>query len=289
MNKLDQNSAIPGAVPLNDKEFKLFRDLIFLKSGINLHDGKKELLRTRLGSRMRSRGLSSFADYYDLVKQDKTETELMGVLDAISTNITSFFREINHFNFLNETAIPQMVDRKAKSGDNFIRFWSAGCSSGEEPYSLAFTLLEHDKVSRSFEIKVLATDISLEMLERASMGVYGEQQLASVPNNIKRNYFQKGSGDSSGMYRIRPEVRRIIYFKRFNLMINTFPFKHKFDCIFCRNVMIYFDKPTQETLVNKYYQSLAPGGYLLIGHSESLTGVHHNFKYARPTIYQKPL
>ncbi len=289
MNKLDQNTVVPGALPLNDREFKLFRDLIFLKSGINLHDGKKELLRTRLGSRIRSKGLPSFASYYDLVRRDKTGVELMGVLDAISTNITSFFREINHFNFLNEVAIPQIVDRKAKSGDNSIRFWSAGCSSGEEPYSLAFTLLEHKKISRSFEIKVLATDISLEMLERASTGVYSEEKLVSVSKDIKRDYFQKGSGDNAGMYRVKPEVRQIIYFKRFNLMMNIFPFKHKFDCIFCRNVMIYFDKPTQETLVNKYYQSLGPGGYLLIGHSESLTGVNHNFKYVRPTIYQKPL
>ena len=276
------------SVELSDREFQMFRALIFEKSGISLNEGKKELVRTRLGTRMREGGFKSYMDYFKYIKEDRTETELVTLLDAISTNLTSFFREINHFHFLTKTIIPEMVAKKRTSGMKEARVWSAGCSSGEEPYSIAFTLMDHMETIQTWDVKILATDISTQMLERAARGLYKEDNVKSLPKNVVLKYFQKEQSEEKTFYQVRKEVRDIVHFKRFNLMTATFPFKRKFDFIFCRNVMIYFDKPTQQTLINKFFNHLTPGGYLLIGHSESLTGVHHQFKYVQPTIYRKP-
>lgn len=286
MNGAGTQTAYTGGFTLSDREFQMFRDLIFEKSGINLHDGKKELLRTRLGKRLRSHGINTFREYYDFVRDDRSGDELVSLLDAISTNITSFFREINHFNFLRETVIPETLERKKAPADQEFRVWSAGCSSGEEPYSLAFTLLEDARIPSSNQVKILATDISLQMLERAAQGLYPEERVGTVPAAARKRFFEKAPGDTQN-YRVREEARRVVHFKRFNLMTAAFPFKRRFDLIFCRNVMIYFDKPTQEALVNKFYQALANGGYLMIGHSESLTGIQHKFRYIRPTIYKR--
>lgn len=276
-----------GSMPLGDLEFKLFRELIFEKSGINLHEGKKELLRTRLGSRIRAKDLSSFKDYYDLIQKDKTDIELMGLLDAISTNLTSFYREVKHFHFLENNIIPEILARGSRSNNKMLRCWSAGCSSGEEPYTIILSLLDNPEISGSWDIKMLATDISIEMLEKAIRAVYDEEKIKTVPKSMIRKYFVKGTNDQEGLYRVRQEISKLPQFKRFNLMTRNFPFKHKFDFIFCRNVMIYFDKPTQEVLISKFYNALIKGGYLLIGHSESLTGIQHQFKYVLPTIYRK--
>ncbi len=281
-------SSSGGSYELSEKEFRLFQQLVCNKSGISLHEGKRELVRTRLASRLRAFGFGSYTEYYKFVEQDKTGEELVSLLDAISTNLTSFFRENAHFEFLIKTVIPQIAEYKRKSGEKDVRVWSAGCSSGEEPYSLAFTLMDNMETIQTWDVKILATDLSTDVLAIAARGVYKNEKVKSIPPGVIRKYFQKGSGENEGFYRVRPEARRLIHFKRFNLMTSVFPFRHKFDFIFCRNVMIYFDKPTQETLVNKYYNALVPGGYLMIGHSESLSGVKHNFKYDQPTIYRKP-
>jgi len=279
---------VSGVADITDREFEMFKNLIFQKSGISLHEGKKELVRTRLSSRLRERGFNTYMEYYNYVRDDDTGTELISLLDAISTNLTSFFREINHFHFLAKTIIPEIVAKKRMSGSKEVRAWSAGCSSGEEPYSIAFTMMDHMETIQTWDVKILGTDLSTQVLEKAARGVYKETQLQTVPKNIIRKYFEPAPPDGDlKLYRVRDEVKRIIFFKRFNLMTPKFPFKRKFDFIFCRNVMIYFDKPTQQTLINKYYDTLAEGGYLLIGHSESLTGVSHKFKYVQPTIYQK--
>ncbi len=266
----------------------MFRQLIFEKSGITLHDGKKELVRTRLGSRVRSLGFGSYKDYFHHVENDSSENELVTLLDAISTNLTSFFREINHFQLLEKMILPEMLARKKKEGKS-VRFWSAGCSSGEEPYSIAYTLIDLINDYKSYDLKILATDISTQMLQRGARGVYGKAAVKTVPVSMLRRFMEKEGDREAELYVVKNEVKKLISFRRFNLMTNTFPFKRKFDVIFCRNVMIYFDKPTQQTLVNKYYDVLANGGYLLIGHSESLTGVDHKFKYIQPTVYKKPL
>jgi len=276
-----------GPVSLSQKEFNMLRELIFDKSGISLHDGKMELVRTRLGSRLRELGFSRYHEYYEYVKSDTTENELVTLLDAISTNLTSFFRENKHFEFLEKEVLPAMIQRKQKEGEAETRFWSAGCSSGEEPYTLAITLMEQLASSAIRTIKILATDISTQMLSRGAAGVYSAKQIENIPKSLLRKYFDAGTGVEAGSFVARPELKSHIQFRRFNLMTAKFPFRRKFDVIFCRNVMIYFDKPTQQTLVNKYYDVLAPGGYLLIGHSESLTGISHRFKYVQPTIYHK--
>lgn len=287
MNSANTRLLSRAPMTLGDREFKLFRELIFEKSGINLHEGKKELLRTRLSARIRAKDLSSFKDYYELIVKDKTDSELMGLLDAISTNLTSFFREVNHFHFLESDIIPEIIARGRDSNNKVLRCWSAGCSSGEEPYTIILSLLNNAEISDAWNIKMLATDLSLEMLEKATRAVYAEAKIKTVPKDMIKKYFVKGTKEKQGLYRVRQEISRLVQFKRFNLMTKTFPFRHKFDFIFCRNVMIYFDKPTQEILISKFYDSLTKGGYLLIGHSESLTGIQHQFKYVLPTIYRK--
>jgi chemotaxis protein methyltransferase CheR len=282
------NGAKIGTVELTDREFDLFRRFIYDKSGISLHDGKKELVRTRLGSRLRKMGLTTYKQYFEFVQADKTEEELVNLLDAISTNLTSFFREINHFHFLEKRVLPEMIVRKEGEREREIRVWSAGCSSGEEPYSIAFTLKSRLPDFSRYDVKILATDLSTQALGKAARGSYTGDQVKTVPPDMRGKYLIKGAGDERGpRFTVTGDIKKMIQFKRFNLMTPRFPFKRKFDFIFCRNVMIYFDKPTQEGLVNKYYDVLAPGGYLLIGHSESLTGVTHPFKYIQPTIYQK--
>jgi chemotaxis protein methyltransferase CheR len=269
------------------KEFDKFRELIFQKSGISLHDGKRELVRTRLGSRLRELGISSYGEYYDLVAGDPTGNELVLMLDSISTNLTSFFRENGHFEFIRNQVVPEMIKRHQGSGQKELRIWSAGCSSGEEPYTLAFTLSDALRNLKGWNLKILATDISTQMLQRAASGKYVQEKIKTVPSDMLKRYMDRAGDSANGMYIVKPEIRKLIQSKRFNLMTPQFPFKKKFDFIMCRNVMIYFDKSTQETLVNKYYDTLTPGGYLLIGHSESLTGVSHRYKYIKPTIYKK--
>jgi chemotaxis protein methyltransferase CheR len=268
---------------LSDDDFKSFKALIYNKCGICLHDGKKELVRARLNKRLRQTGIKTFKEYYQFLTNDDKGDELVVMLDAISTNKTSFFREIKHFDFLNENVFPRYA-----SGEygRRLRFWSAACSSGEEPYTLAISLLEYLEKNSNFDIKILATDISTKVLSEAQRGVYALDRVDDIPKPLIRTYFQQGHGRQKGFYRVKPILRDIISFKRFNLM-DKFPFGSVFQFIFCRNVMIYFDKKTQEKLVNKFYQCIIPGGYLMIGHSESLTGVNHPFKYIQPSVYQK--
>lgn len=275
-------------VDLTDKDFDNFRKLIYHKSGISLNDTKKELLRTRLRSRLVREGYKSYSQYFEFIKKDKTGDSIVPLLDDISTNLTSFFREKNHFDYLNGI-MPEWIARKEKIGDKVFRIWSAGCSTGEEPYSLIFTMLDVlQGKGRDWSIKFLATDLSTEVLGKAAGGIYPEEKIDGVPSQFYRDYFVKDQPvKGKEMVRIIPEIRSMIAFKRFNLITQHYPFKHQFDYIFCRNVMIYFDKPTQETLVGKYHKYLKPGGYLFIGHSESLTGLTHDFKYILPTIYQK--
>ncbi len=270
---------------LSDKEFSLFSRLVYDKAGINLHEGKRELVRSRLSRRLRAKNIRRFKDYYTFLMEDDSGEELVNMLDAISTNLTSFFREPKHFAFLEKTALPEL-QKHSTSRSKPLKIWSAGCSTGEEPYTLAICLHEFMKDNSSFDFKILATDISTKVLSSAASGVYLDQQIQSIPNPVLRQYFQRGQGQWAGHYRLKPFIRNAIEFKRLNLM-DPFPFAGEFHVIFCRNVMIYFDKMVQNNLVNKYYDCLVNGGYLFIGHSESLMGTQHQFKYVQPTIYQK--
>jgi len=272
---------------LTRKEYELFRKLVYAKSGINLGDQKMQLVRARLGKRLRQCGFKTFKDYYDHIIDDPTGEELSTLLDAISTNTTHLFRESHHFDFLKQIITGWTADRRWCIGNKELRIWSAGCSSGEEPHSIAMLAYETLRSHPAIELKLLATDISVQMLSRAKLGLYEPHRVGTVPPALKTRYLMKVRHDGQNMVQLIPELRRLITFTRFNLMRPTFSFRHGFDVIFCRNVMIYFDKPTQQSLVAKFTHHLKSGGYLMIGHSESLNPIQHSLSYVEPTIYRK--
>jgi len=274
---------------LKEGEFQKFSRYIYERCGIHLHDGKKELLKARLGKILRSRNFSSYREYFDHVVNDTSGYEITILLNSISTNLTYFFRESQHLEFLTGTALPEIAEAaKAKgiSKDRPLRLWSAGCSSGEEPYSIAIALNEARNGLKNFQVEILATDISTKVLSAAGKGIYEKKKIEGIPLDLKRKYFQRGVNRWEGYFRVKKEIRGKIRFKRLNL-IEEFEFKEPFDVIFCRNVMIYFDAPAREALVKKFYKNLSSPGYLFIGHAESLSGVRHSFKYIQPSIFRK--
>ncbi len=275
-------------VDINDKEFGLFQQLIYDASGIFLTPAKKELLKSRLMKRLRQKSLTSFKAYYEYITQrDTTGEELVSMLDCISTNLTEFFREAAHFRFLSEKAIPALLENKRKKHEKRIRIWSAGCSTGEEPYSISMIVAERVLPRYEWDVKILATDISTRVLKKAMEGIYTKDQLKGMSPQLVNAYLKKRNIDNKDYYYINDPLKDMVVFRRLNLTDETFPFKGQFDFIFCRNVMIYFDKQTQNGLVSKFYKHLAPDGYLFIGHSESLAGTNNKFRYVQPTVYQK--
>jgi len=270
---------------LTDAQFERISQLVRKLCGINLHTGKRELVKARLSKRLRSLGLSSFGDYVDFVQHDRTGNELTAMLDAISTNLTSFFREPAHFEYLARSVIARAVDGAERIGRG-LRLWSAGCSSGEEPYSMAITVAESIPDLSRWDAKVLATDLSTDMLTRAAEGVYPKGRLQTLPPLIRGKYFTCVDTGPDRHYRVNGPLRKLVHFARLNLM-GQWPMSGPFDAIFCRNVMIYFDKPTQARLIERFWELLGPGGTLFIGHSESLAGVQHRFRYVQPTVYEK--
>ena len=273
-------------IVLTDKDFLTISNLVYKHCGINLHDGKKELVRARLSKRLRTGNFRTFSDYIKYVLDDRTGEEFSMLIDVVSTNLTSFFREVQHFEFLQNKLLPEMLDRKQKNRDFKIRTWSAGCSSGEEPYSIAITLLDSVKEQDRWNIKVLATDISTRMLQSAQTGIYDSKRVEPVSPQQKNRYLMMRKENGQKLFEVAPALRNIVFFKYLNLM-QEWPIKGPLDFIFCRNVMIYFDKPTQQNLVSRFYDILGPGGTLFTGHSESLTGIKHKFNYVQPTIYSK--
>ena len=270
---------------LTQREYELFRQLVYVHSGINLGQEKQHLLRARLGKRLRAGHFRSFREYYEFVLNDKTGEELATVLDAISTNTTHFYREKRHFDLLAKMVTDDLKTHAQRR--RTIRIWSAGCSSGEEPYSIAMTVYDIVKHHPEVEVKILATDLSVEMLSQARLGVYDAIRLGTLPPSFAKAYFVAYGGYRSGKVQVIPEVRKLITFARFNLIQEKFRFKNPFDAIFCRNVMIYFDRPTQQALVARFHEHLKPGGLLLIGHSESLNSLKHNYHYVEPAVYRK--
>lgn len=275
-------------IDLTDQEFALFQKLIYDESGINLSPAKKELLKSRLIKRLRTLSLKSFREYHTYVtERDVTGKEMIHMIDCISTNLTEFFREIAHFNFLSGKLLPALLEKKKKMKEKKLRVWSAGCSTGEEPYTLSMVLNEHIEQIDRWDVKILATDLSTRVLEKAKKGLYHKDRLKSINAQRLQTYFKKGGDNFEDYYQVKDVLKNIIVFRRFNLMEQTFPFKGQFDFIFCRNVMIYFNKQTQTELISKYYKHLAPEGHLFIGHSESLAGTNSKFSYVIPTVYQK--
>ncbi|MDH4129855.1 MAG: protein-glutamate O-methyltransferase [Spirochaetota bacterium] len=276
-------------IQLSNNDFKKLRDLVYKNSGINLQEDKMSLMSARLGSILRSRKINSYSDYYDLVQKDESGQELIILLDAMTTNQTYFFREINHFNFLKDNILPEIIEIKKKLHDNKISLWSSACSSGEEPYSMALTIKDYftkNIQNINWTLNILATDLSTRMLKKAEAGIYHKNEFAKVQDHLIKQFFQYGVDQWKDYLRVKKDIRNIINFKRLNLLENWNQLG-SFDIIFCRNVLIYFDRNSQEKLIYKFYNQLNPNGYLIIGHSESLFNVKHKFKYIKPTIFKK--
>jgi len=277
-------------VVLTDSDFRKISDLVYEHCGINLHTGKKELVRARLAKRLRQGSFRTFSEYMKHVLEDTTGKEFSILIDSLSTNLTSFFREGQHFEFLQNKFLPSLLDRKRAKRDFRIRAWSAGCSSGEEPYSVAITLLDSVAGQGRWDVKVLATDISTSVLDVARTGIYDKQRVQPVSPMQRQRYFRISRDENEKIFEVNKSLRDVVIFKYLNLMKNwPIDTQHGgLDFIFCRNVMIYFDKPTQSRLVSRFWDILASGGILFTGHSESLTGIEHRFRYVQPTIYAKP-
>lgn len=261
--------------------FNKLRSIIYEKSGIALHEGKEALVCARLRKRMRVLGIQDYREYFDRVSNDEDGAETIGLIDAISTNVTSFFREPVHFDFLGNAMTEWL-----KAGKTRFRFWSAACASGEEPYSVAMTLLEAVK-DQCVDMRILATDISTQALEKGLRGTYDEQKLSPVPPHMRVKYFERLKGANGVSYTVGDALAKPILFRRLNLSAIPFPMSGPMDAIFCRNVLIYFDQKTRKNLLDEAYRLLKTGGYLFVGHAESLTGMISNFKPVRPSIYVK--
>jgi len=275
-----------ATIELKDTDFEKISHFVYGLCGIHLHERKKELVKARLRKRLREEKFKSFSQYYRYVTTEQGADELICMIDSLSTNLTGFFREADHFHLLREI-IPEVVKMSRRSCIPKLRIWSAGCSTGEEPYTIAMTLRELFN-NGQVDIKIVASDISARVLNTAVKGIYPEDKVNGISPDLIRKYFQVGQGDWRGHYRVKKEIHEIIDFMRFNLMHELIE-NDPFDIIFCRNVMIYFDKPTQGKMVRKFYGYLKEGGYLFIGRSESLTGLNHQFKYIEPSVYQKQL
>lgn len=271
------NSAVLFTPDLNQAHFEKISRILYATSKITMQTGKEELVKSRLVKRIRALGLSGFDEYIETVEKDAGE--LYQMVDLLTTNKTSFFRENAHFDFMKSRILPGI---KSKG----MRIWSAGCSSGEEPYTIAMVLNEALGSIALADTRILATDLSKRVLEKAVKGVYEEDTLKDVPVPLITKHFDCGDSKKPRQYSAKKSLRNLISFAPLNLM-ETWPMKGPFDIIFCRNVMIYFDKPTQEKLVNRFWGLLKPGGYLFSGHSESLAGMTHDFRYVQPAVHLK--
>ncbi len=271
---------------MRDSEFEFIRGLVYERSRINLGPDKRELVSTRLSKRLRATNSPSLAEYCQLLQSPDADDELSNLIDVMSTNHTFFFREQAHFDFLKATALPELAARLAKERWPQIHVWSAASSSGEEAYSIAITLAT---CLPKTPWRIEGTDISHRILATAKRAVYNDDTVRNLPDNVVRDHFQRGFGPQEGQIRVRAELRNRVNFSQLNLLEGEPPFHEPFQIIFCRNVMIYFDRQTQEELVARLTRRLVPGGYLMVGHSESLTNIKHTLRPIRPATYQRPL
>ncbi|MSU61365.1 MAG: protein-glutamate O-methyltransferase CheR [Pedosphaera sp.] len=275
---------MPRRQSLTDEaaSFDFIISLIYERCRIRLHDGKQSLIKARLGKRMRLHGFEMFNDYCDFLRHSADEEEITHVVDALTTNFTNFLREQDHFTYMVKTALPAVIP----PGKKKLKVWSAACATGEEPFSIAFYLAEHFPLTAGWDWRILATDISTKALGKARAAVYSEDRLTSVPPEWQRRYLQRGHGKWEGHYRVKPGILERVDFQQLNLL-GQYQFNDTFDLIFCRNVMIYFDRPTQEQLVRQLAKFLVPHGHLFTGHSESLNGLDTGLRCLKPSIYQK--
>lgn len=267
---------------ISDREFTYLKNLIYKEAGINLTEAKKCLVQTRIGKLMRRQNIDGYSHLFALLESDSKGIYLEQILNSISTNHTFFFREDSHFKYLVDELVPQLL---LKLNGEPLKIWSAGCSSGEEPYSLAMSLSETQTIGRTFNFSILATDISTSVLDIAKKGIYPLEEIAVIENRLQKKYFQVGKGQFSDLVKVKPMLREKITFEKHNLL-TPLAIPVKFNIIFCRNVMIYFDSNTKEKIVSLLHSKLKNGGFFITGHSESLGNINHSFDTLRPTIYQ---
>jgi chemotaxis protein methyltransferase CheR len=278
-----QESGAGWSIPaLTDPDFARFRTLILNQTGINLNESKRHLLVARLAQHLQKLGLRTFAEYYDYLARDASGNKLRAFINRITTNKTSFFREPHHFEFLRAHLIPQL----RKKGRKQLRIWSAACSSGEEPYSIAITVQEALGPRHDWDVQILASDIDTEILAQAEGGTYTIESLETVSAERRRLHFLRGYGTREGLAQVRPELRQMVDFRRINLNEPNWGVHARFDAIFCRNVIIYFDRPLQLKIVERMAGHLKPEGYFFSGHSEHLYWLRELLVTVEPTIYR---
>jgi chemotaxis protein methyltransferase CheR len=269
-------------VDITEKEFSQLSKYIQNNYGIHLREEKKTLVTGRLHNVLLESNCRNFSEYFNLLQADKTGKVVTTFINKITTNHTYFMRETDHFDYFRDKILPYLENTVR---DKDLRIWSAGCSTGEEPSTLAMILSDYfGKEKMWWDTKILATDISDRVIEKAKKAQYSSGELASLPITWRTNYFKKINSENSVLI---DKMRNEIIYRKFNLMEDTFPFKRKLHVIFCRNVMIYFDNKTKMELINKFYEITEPGGYLFIGHSESLSRQHTKYKYVLPSVYRK--
>ncbi len=265
---------------LDDKTFEKFVELIYERAGICLGPHKRALVSSRLGKRMRKLGISRYSVYYDYIRDDPGNDELVELLDAISTNVTHFYREPRHFDILKE-----ILKTWESQGQSSFRIWCAAASTGEEPYTIAITMAE--SLQSTWDAKILATDISQNVLRVARVGKYEKDRIEKIPRQMLLRYFDRCQDKDKVVYQVKEVLKRMITFTWLNLSSPPFPMQGPLDVVFCRNVMIYFDNDVRRRLLQEIYRLLKPGGYLMVGHAESLSGMLSNFKSVEPSVYMK--
>ena len=283
------DSAYLTASPQNLSEVDFRRLALFIEGelGIRMPDTKRIMLESRLQKRLRRLGIANFGAYVDFVFSGKGgETELINMIDAVTTNKTDFFREADHFEYLTDTIVPAA----AKDGSGVSRpflLWSAGCSTGEEPYTIAMVLEERRLLEPRFDYRIFASDLSTQVLDKAREAVYEESRVEIVPLTFKKRYMLKSKDKESGLVRMKPAIRARVSFERVNFMDDAYPVAKALDVVFCRNVIIYFERRVQESILRKLCAHIRPGGWLFLGHSETLTGMDLPLRGVAPTIYAR--
>lgn len=274
-----------GPPQISDAEYRLFQETILKEAGIHLSENKRALLVGRLMKRLRELGIGSFGDYHRLVKE-RPDDELVRMLDSICTNETHFFREPQHFHVL-ESQVFRVWEERARTGQmaKAIRVWSAGCSSGEEPYSLAMALLSRFPPEAGWSVEIFATDLSTKVLSQAESGLFSVQKSSQIPGEYLKRFMLRGVGSQQGKMKAGNEIRSVVRFMRLNLNDANFPALGRFDAIFCRNVLIYFKHESKARVIHQLLSHLAPGSYLFLGHSETLNGICDSLRPVIPTVY----
>lgn len=271
---------------ISSRDYSRLRELVYDEAGINLGSERKTMLEGRIRRRLKDLAIHSYGEYCDyLFSREGLRDELVHLIDVVTTNKTDFFREPRHFDFLTATAVPEFLASNGARRPMLI--WSAACSTGEEPYTLAMVLSEYGLTHPGFVFRIIATDISTTVLKKAGLGIYSAEAVRPVPQSLKVKYFMRGRERSFERVRVVPELRRLIEFRRLNFMDTEYGIQEKFDVIFCRNVIIYFDRPTQQSILEKITQQLRPRSYLFMGHAKTLHELDLPLTPVAPALYRR--